>query len=73
MTESKPLALQESSLQRQFNRVGDAFPNILSQIIMGCLLNVQKNTLMFQINFLSRPRSEKDKQSGCGYLVISDG
>ena len=42
-TESKTLILQESSLERQFNRLEDLFPKMLSQIILCYLLNRQNN------------------------------
>lgn len=43
MTESKPLVLHESSLQRQFNRAEDASPKIPFQIILDYFLNGQKS------------------------------
>lgn len=42
-SESKTLIPQESSLERQFNRLVDIFPKILSQIIPCYLLNGQNN------------------------------
>lgn len=42
-TESKTLLLQESSLERQFNRLKGIFPKILPQIILCYLLKGQNN------------------------------
>lgn len=72
MTESKPLVPDESSLQRQFTRAEDAFPKIPFQIILGYFLKGQKGIAHVSNEFPVKTK-KWEGQTGCDYLVISDG
>lgn len=69
-TESKTLTLQESSLERQFNRLEDIFSKILSQIFLCHLLNGQNNIARAPSEFPITPRGAKGERSSCSYTGI---